>query len=65
MTGRTDSKGVEIVDNEIRFDYYYGNEADQFSFYRIPRILIKDERFKGISNDMQVEEAFDCGEISA
>lgn len=20
----------------IKFDYYYGKEADQFSFYRIP-----------------------------
>ena len=31
----------------INFDYYYGIEAEQFSFYRVPRLLIKDERFKG------------------
>ena len=28
----------------INFDYYYGIEAEQFSFYRVPRLLIKDER---------------------
>ena len=32
----------------LRFDYYYGVEAEQFSFYRVPRLLIKDERFKGL-----------------
>ena len=42
------------MDNNIHFDYYYGNEAEQFSFYRIPRILIKDERFKGISSDAKL-----------
>lgn len=42
------------MDNELTFDYYYGKEAEQFSFYRIPRILIKDERFKGISSDAKL-----------
>ena len=36
------------------FDYYYGMEAEQFSFYRIPRQLIKDERFKGLSSDAKL-----------
>ncbi len=36
------------------FDYYYGAEAEQFSFYRIPRQLIKDERFKGLSSDAKL-----------
>lgn len=35
----------------MEFDYYYGIEAEQFSFYRVPRLLIKDERFKGLSSD--------------
>lgn len=35
----------------IKFDYYYGIEAEQFSFYRVPRLLIKDNRFKGLSSD--------------
>ena len=34
----------------LKFDYYYGVEAEQFSFYRVPRLLIKDERFKGLSS---------------
>ena len=25
------------------FDYYYGDESSQFSFYRIPRLLIRDK----------------------
>ena len=36
---------------QMQFDYYYGIEAEQFSFYRVPRLLIKDERFKGLSSD--------------
>ncbi len=36
------------------FDYYYGMEAEQFAFYRIPRTLIKDERFKGLSSDAKI-----------
>ena len=38
----------------LRFDYYYGAEAEQFSFYRVPRLLIKDERFKGLSSDAKL-----------
>lgn len=38
----------------IQFDYYYGIEAEQFSFYRVPRLLIKDERFKGLSSDAKL-----------
>ena len=40
--------------NQIQFDYYYGVEAEQFSFYRVPRLLIKDERFKGLSSDAKL-----------
>ncbi len=38
----------------MEFDYYYGIEAEQFSFYRVPRLLIKDERFKGLSSDAKL-----------
>lgn len=38
----------------INFDYYYGIEAEQFSFYRVPRLLIKDERFKRLSSDAKL-----------
>lgn len=33
----------------MRFDYYYGSQADQFSFIRIPRVMIKDPTFAGLS----------------
>ena len=38
----------------MKFDYYYGIEAEQFSFYRVPRVLIKDARFKGLSSDAKL-----------
>lgn len=38
----------------LKFDYYYGVEAEQFSFYRIPRLLVKDGRFKGLSSDAKL-----------
>jgi DNA-binding transcriptional ArsR family regulator len=33
----------------LRFDYYYGAESDQFSFVRIPKQLLKDEKFQSLS----------------
>ena len=33
----------------MRFDYYYGSQADQFSFIRIPRVMIKDPVFAVLS----------------
>lgn len=38
----------------LQLDYYYGIEAEQFSFYRVPRLLIKDERFKQLSSDAKL-----------
>lgn len=42
------------MDNILKFDYYYGNESEQFSFFRIPRLLIKDDKFKDLSNDSKL-----------
>lgn len=36
------------------FDYYYGDESEQFSFYRIPRQLITGEGFKNLSTDAKL-----------
>ncbi|MEG2096961.1 MAG: replication initiator protein A [Pseudoflavonifractor sp.] len=36
------------------FDYYYGDESSQFSFYRIPRQLVTGEQFKGLSTDAKL-----------
>lgn len=38
----------------LKLDYYYGIETEQFSFYRVPRLLIKEERFKGLSSDAKL-----------
>jgi len=35
-------------------DYYYGNEAEQYSFYRIPKLLFTDSRFRCISVEAKV-----------
>ena len=37
-----------------KLNFYYGKEAEQFSFYRIPVLLFKDDRFKGISSDAKL-----------
>lgn len=36
------------------FDYYYGIEADQFTFLRIPKVLFTEEIFKGLSLEAKV-----------
>lgn len=38
----------------ISFQYYYGMEAEQYSFYRIPKILITDPHFKVLSTDAKL-----------
>ena len=36
------------------FDYYYGNESDEFTFYRIPKIIIISPVLKNISCDAKL-----------
>ena len=38
----------------MNFEYYYGTQADQFSFIRIPRILLLDEAFSALSLSAKV-----------
>ena len=33
----------------MKFNYYYGSEADQFSFIRIPKIMLIDQMFQSLS----------------
>lgn len=33
------------------FDYFYGSQSDQFSFYRVPKVLFTDQHFKTMSAD--------------
>ena len=34
------------------FEYFYGGEAEQFTFFRIPKVLFSDKRFQ-ICQQMQ------------
>lgn len=38
----------------LNLDYFYGTEAEQYTFYRIPKMLFTDERFKNISVDAKM-----------
>ena len=42
------------MEQEILFDYFYGGESEQFSYYRIPRALITGEQFRGLSTDAKL-----------
>ena len=42
------------MSNNIRLDYFYGQEADMLSFYRIPKLLFTNDFFKGLSTDAKV-----------
>ncbi len=33
----------------LQFEYFYGNEAEQYAFFRIPKTLFTDDRFKNVS----------------
>ena len=35
-------------------NYFYGPQAEQFAFYRIPKVLFTDPAFRGISTDAKV-----------
>ena len=35
--------------NDIEFDYYYGTESSQFTFIRVPKLLLFYPRFKDLS----------------
>lgn len=42
------------MDNTFSFDYFYGGESEQFSYYRIPRVLITGEQFRSLSTDAKL-----------
>jgi hypothetical protein len=35
-------------------DYFYGPQVEQFSFYRIPKVLFTDERYRTLSPEAKV-----------
>lgn len=42
------------MDKKVTFQYFYGTQADQYSFYRIPKALFQDEYFRCLSSDAKI-----------
>ena len=42
------------MEDKIKLSYFYGREADQYSFYKIPKLLFTEEYFKRISVEAKV-----------
>ena len=42
------------MEKKMTFNYFYGTEADQFSFYRIPKALFTGSYFKDLSSDAKI-----------
>lgn len=42
------------MSERIQLSYFYGKEAEQFSFYKIPKLLFTDEYFKKLSVEAKV-----------
>ena len=42
------------MDKAVSFSYFYGEESEQFSYYRIPRLLITGAQFKNLSTDAKL-----------
>lgn len=38
----------------LELSYFYGHEAEQYSFYRIPKVLLTDRCYKGVSMEAKV-----------
>ena len=38
----------------LKLPYFYGHESEQYSFYRIPKQLISDSRFRNVSTDAKL-----------
>lgn len=42
------------MQKRVYFDYFYGGESEQFSYYRIPRLLVTGHQFKNLSTDAKL-----------
>ena len=45
--------GGDSID-KLHLPYFYGHEAEQYAFYRIPKVLISDPRFRNVSTDAKL-----------
>ena len=46
-------RGLSVME-KLKLDFYYGREAEQFTFYRLPKALITDACFKGMTNNAKL-----------
>lgn len=44
----------EPTPQDAKLEYFYGDEAEQFTYFRIPRLLITSPRFKGLSTEAKL-----------
>lgn len=44
--------------SNLNLDYYYGTEADQYSFYRIPKALLTDPGIRAFPLRQRSSTAF-------
>jgi hypothetical protein len=42
------------VNQQAPLGYYYGDEANQYTFYRLPKVLFTDDRYKGMSDGAKI-----------
>ena len=42
------------MSGQLNLDYFYGIQADQFEYFKIPKLLITDKRYSGISSDAKI-----------
>lgn len=40
--------------SDLQFKYFYGTEAEKFTFYRVPKLLITHSYFANVSNDAKL-----------
>jgi len=45
---------ISMAQPPMPHDYYYGNEADQYTFYRLPKVLFTDSRYKTLSDGAKI-----------
>ena len=45
------------------FDYFYGQSGEMFSYFRVPKILFRDIKFKDLSTDAKTLYPL-CAEVS-
>ena len=42
------------MQSQVNFSYFYGEESEQFSYFRIPRLLVRSKKFKTLSTDAKL-----------